>query len=76
MSDRIWTRWGRRKIFLIIYFSGLATIYFFYPLAPNIFVFVTIMFLASIVSIFGGSFESLKLEIVPPYLRGRSGAIN
>lgn len=76
MSDRIWTPWGRRKIFLIIYFAGMAGLYFCYPLAPNISVFVALMFIGSLIGIFGGPFESLKLEIVPPYLRGRSGAIN
>jgi hypothetical protein len=76
MSDRIWTRWGRRKIFLIINFTGQAMVLFFYPLAPSIWAFVALMFLGSLIGTFGYPFEALKLEIVPPDMRGRSGAIN
>ena len=75
MSDRIWTRWGRRKVFLVFGFSGIATMMFFYPLAGSIWVFLGLMFGASFFAQFNGTFEALKLEIIPPDLRGRSVAI-
>ena len=75
MSDRIWTRWGRRKIFLVVGFSGTALAMFLYPLAPNIWFFLSIMFLAAFFGNFNAPFEALKLEIVPPDMRGRSMAL-
>ncbi len=75
MSDRIWTRWGRRKIFLLIWSAGSALVAILYPLAPNVTVFLGIMFLGAIFGLFGGPFEALKLEIVPSEMRGRSAAM-
>ena len=75
MSDRIWTRWGRRKVFLIIWSAGSALVAFLYPLAPTITIFLGIMFLGAIFGLFGGPFEALKLEIVPSDMRGRSAAM-
>ena len=74
-SDRIWTRWGRRKPFLLIGFSGTALVLFCYPLAPSIWVFLGLMFLGAFFGCFNGPFEALKLEIVPPAMRGRAAAI-
>ena len=76
MSDRIWTRWGRRKIFLIINFTGTAIILFFYPLASTVWVFLALMCAQAFIGTFGAPFEALKLEIVPPDMRGRSAALN
>ncbi|MEI6167078.1 MAG: MFS transporter [bacterium] len=76
MSDRIWTRWGRRKIFLIINFSAMALVMFFYPLAPNVWAFLALMCIAAFIGAFGTPFEALKLEIIPPDMRGRSSAMN
>ena len=76
MSDRIWTRWGRRKIFLIINFTSMAVVMFFYPLASNVWTFLALMCIAAFVGSFGTPFESLKLEIIPPDMRGRSAAMN
>ena len=75
MSDRIWTRWGRRKIFLVVGFSGIASVMFCYPLVGNVWVFLSLMFVAAFFSTFCGTFEALKLEIVPPDMRGRSMAL-
>jgi MFS family permease len=74
-SDRIWTGWGRRKPFLLIGFTGMALVLFSYPLAPNIWVFLSLMFLGALFGCFNTPFEALKLEIVPPAMRGRSAAI-
>ena len=73
-SDRIWTRWGRRKIFLIFGFTGTALVMVLYPIAPSIGFFVGLMFLAAFFGCFNTTFEALKLEIVPPALRGRLAA--
>jgi MFS family permease len=74
-SDRIWTRWGRRKIFIIFAFSGWVLVFILYPLAPNIWFFIGLMFIMSFFGAFGSPLETLKLEIIPPYLRGRSAAM-
>lgn len=74
-SDRIWTRFGRRKPFLIVGFTGMAFVLFTYPLAPNIWIFLGLMFLAGLFGSFNMPFESLKLEIIPPAMRGRSAAM-
>ncbi|MEI6034156.1 MAG: MFS transporter [Verrucomicrobiae bacterium] len=74
-SDRIWTRFGRRKVFLIVGFSGTAMVMLSYPLAPNIWVFIGLMFLAAFFGNFNSPFEALKLEITPPAMRGRAAAI-
>ena len=74
-SDRIWTRFGRRKVFLVIGFSGVALVMVCYPLAPNIWVFIGLMFLGPLVGAFNSPFEALKLEIIPPAMRGRAAAI-
>jgi MFS family permease len=74
-SDRIWTRFGRRKVFLLVGFSGTALVLICYPLAPTIWVFVGLMFLAAFFGGFNSPFEALKLEITPPSMRGRAAAI-
>ena len=76
MSDRIWTRWGRRKIFLIINFTGTAAVMFCYPLATTVWIFLALMCVAAFIGAFGTPFEALKLEIIPPDMRGRSAAMN
>jgi len=74
-SDRVWTRWGRRKIFLVFGFSGVALVMLAYPFAPTVFVFIGLMFLAQFFGCFNSPFEALKLEIIPPAMRGRTAAI-
>ena len=76
MSDRIWTRWGRRKVFLIINFTGMAAVMFCYPLATTVWIFLALMCVAAFIGAFGTPFEALKLEIIPPAMRGRSAAMN
>lgn len=74
-SDRIWTRFGRRKPFLMLGFAGMAFVLLTYPLAPNIWIFLGLMFLGAFFGCFNAPFEALKLEIIPPAMRGRSAAI-
>lgn len=75
MSDRVWTRWGRRKIFCIAGLGGWAIVLFLYPLAPNIWFFIGLTFVMAFVGAFNAPLEALKLEIIPPPMRGRSAAL-
>lgn len=74
-SDRIWTRFGRRKPFLMVGFAGMAFVLLTYPLAPNVWVFMGLMFIGALFGCFNAPFEALKLEVIPPAMRGRSAAI-
>ncbi len=75
MSDRIWTRWGRRKVFCIVGLGGWAIVLFLYPLAPNIWFFIGLTFVMAFFAAFNAPLEALKLEIIPPPMRGRSAAL-
>ena len=75
MSDRIWTRWGRRKIFVIMGFSGWSVVLFCYPLAPNIWFFIALTFVFALFGTLNAPLEALKQEIIPPPMRGRSAAL-
>ncbi len=75
-SDRIWTRFGRRKPFLIFGWIGLGVSLVFMPLAPNIWLLglaiMAVQFCADIT--FQGTFHPLMWEIVPAPQRGRAAA--
>lgn len=75
MSDRIWTRWGRRRPFLIVGWIGAAVMMFLVPVAPNVWmlaVFVlTMQFFADVAK----PLEPLYNEVVPPRQRGRAGTM-
>jgi len=72
-SDRIWTRWGRRKPLMFIGLSlsalGLAIV----PFAPNIWVLVlaVVIWLASYDFGYMGIWTPLCYEVVPSPQRGR-----
>ena len=74
-SDRIWTRWGRRKPFIIVGFTGLALVLSLYPLAPTAMFFVGLTFFSALMGCFLAPLEALKLETIPPAMRGRSAAL-
>lgn len=74
-SDRIWTRWGRRKPFIIIGFTGWVIVLTLYPLAPNIWAFFALTFVFAFASQFNSPLEALKMETIPPPMRGRSAAL-
>ena len=75
-SDRVWTPWGRRKIFLVAGFSGAALMMVLYPLAPTVWVFIGLMIVAQFFGCFNAPFEAMQLEIIPPAMRGRSTGIS
>jgi MFS family permease len=75
LSDRIWTRFGRRKPFIVAggaaMYSGLLVMAF----APSASVLVAGYFLYSFGADFYGALEPLKQEIVPPPQRGSATAV-
>jgi hypothetical protein len=75
ISDRIWTRFGRRKPLLMIGWSVKAACLFAIPLAPNIYVFVAVLVLWQIAADIATTYEPLWQEVVPPNKRGRAGGI-
>ncbi len=71
LSDRIWTRYGRRKPLLIISFIGVMLSLAAMPWMPNFWALVAVYLLYCF---FGdlNTMELLKQEIVPPHERGRA----
>ncbi len=76
-SDRIWTRFGRRKPFLMVGWFGLAFSLLFVPNAPNLVLLA--MCIASFQFFwdltFLGPYEPLLNEVVPVQQRGRASTI-
>jgi len=75
ISDRVWTRWGRRKIF---YFPGIALqviLIPFIPFAPNLSVLVGMFVVNQLSTIITQPKESLAQEVIPNHLRGRGAII-
>ena len=72
MSDRIWTRFGRRKPFVAVAFSGVALCLVLMPLMPNFWMLLGTFMLYNACADLNSPMEPLKLEIVPPHERGRA----
>lgn len=75
LSDRIWTRIGRRKPFVIASWCGTITFIALMPLAADFTWLLTFYMGFSIFNQFGGPVEALKLEVVPPAQRSLSSAV-
>ncbi|MGC9451346.1 MAG: MFS transporter [Oceanipulchritudo sp.] len=76
MSDRIWTRWGRRKIFTIPSIIGIVVAFIAMPLMPNIWGLLIAYIFYEFCNDFGmATYEVLKQEVVPPKQRGTAAAI-
>ncbi|MCX7014428.1 MAG: MFS transporter [Candidatus Sumerlaeota bacterium] len=77
-SDRIWTRFGRRKPFIIGGWIGLASALVFTPFAPNfwVLVVVVVVYLFFQDLAFSGPYNPLFYEVVPLPQRGRAAAFN
>jgi MFS family permease len=75
ISDRVWTRMGRRKPFLLAGWLPLIFACFFAPLAPNLYVLIPLIVVWMACQDISSTIEPLQQEIVPPHQRGRSGAI-
>jgi len=72
LSDRIWTRYGRRKMFVASadFIKGLCLILM--PWAPNLWVLIALRWAFGIFGDLGSPGQSLIWEVVPPKQRGRS----
>jgi MFS family permease len=75
MSDRIWTRWGRRRPFLIVGWIGVALSLIFVPLAPNPWVLMGIIIFFQFCADIAKPLEPLMNEVVPAAQRGRAATI-
>lgn len=71
LSDRIWTRYGRRKPLLILSFTGVMLSLAAMPWMPNFWALLGVYLLYCF---FGdlNTMELLKQEVVPPHERGRA----
>jgi MFS family permease len=74
-SDRIWTRWGRRKPILLTgwIFSGLFIL--LVPFASNLSTVVLCILLYVFFIDMNGPYEVATMEVIPSRQRGRAGAI-
>ena len=70
-SDRIWTRFGRRKFFIVIADASRGLILILMPFAPNIWVLIGLRWLFGFMSDFAAMTQALIYEVVPPPQRGR-----
>lgn len=75
-SDRIWTRYGRRKPFVLVSFAALAVVLLLLPLAGGVVPMVVLIVLWLIFWDVGSTFDTLVMEIIPPDQRGRASALN
>ncbi|MDQ8184653.1 MFS transporter [Pelagicoccus sp. SDUM812002] len=71
LSDRVWTRWGRRKFFVVIADTGRALCLLAMPFAPNVIVLILLRWGFSLAGSFGSMTQALIYEVVPPPQRGR-----
>jgi Na+/melibiose symporter-like transporter len=74
-SDRIWTRFGRRKPFLVTAWAGMAIAFVLMPLMPNFWALLAAFIFYNMCNDVGGPWgpmEPLSQEVVPPHQRGRS----
>jgi MFS family permease len=76
-SDRIWTRFGRRRPFLIAGWSVLALALIACPLAPQLWLLVVCVVVWQFAADFGygAVWSPLLYEVVPPAQRGRTVVI-
>jgi len=66
LSDRIWTRFGRRKPFIIVSWTGMLTAMILMPLMPNFWLLLAAYILYHFSSDLNSPMEPLKQEIIPP----------
>jgi len=76
-SDRIWTRFGRRRPFLIAGWSLLVLALIAAPLAPTLWILAGVILVWQFASDFGygAVWSPLLYEVVPPHQRGRAVVI-
>jgi MFS family permease len=75
LSDRVWTKFGRRKPFVVSAGIGMAMCMGLMPLVPNFWLLLAVYFAFNMCNDIGGGsgpMEPLSQEIVPPHQRGRA----
>ena len=75
LSDRVWTRWGRRRPFLIPAWVGLAAAMFALPLAPSLWALGAIIIFWQFCFDFAKPYEPLYNEVIPSPQRGRASVL-
>jgi hypothetical protein len=75
LSDRIWTRYGRRKPFIIASWCGTLTAMAVMPLMPTFIGLLGAYLVFIFFNTMGGPVETLKQEVVPPKQRVTTAAI-
>lgn len=74
-SDRIWTRFGRRRPFLLIATCGSLLASLCVPFIPSLTPLILLVVISSILGDVGCTQEPLWLEVIPPSQRGTAFAI-
>lgn len=74
-SDRIWTRWGRRKPFLLVGWILSGVFILLVPFAWSLSTVVLCILLYVTFIDMNGPYEVATMEVIPPPQRGRAGAI-
>lgn len=72
LSDRIWTRYGRRKPFIMTSWTAIMLALFLMPLMPNFWSLLAAYMVYSLGTDLNTPLEPLKQEIIPPHERGRA----
>lgn len=68
-SDHIWTRWGRRRPFILAAWAGIALCLFFIPLANSAWNIALVVILWMMLCDVSATVTVLVVEIVPPHQR-------
>jgi len=75
LSDRIWTRCGRRTPFIIVSWLLVAVCLMLIPLVDNVVALIALIVVWLAAADVGTTYNTLQQEVIPPAQRGRAGAI-
>lgn len=75
ISDRIWSRWGRRRPFLLVAVAGSLLAMTCIPFAASLTPIILLVVVSSILGDVGSTQEPLWLEVIPPAQRGSAIAV-
>ena len=75
VSDRIWTRFGRRRPFMLVAVCGSLLATLSIPFIPSLAPLILVVVISSILGDVGSTQEPLWLEVIPPGQRGQGFAI-
>ncbi len=75
ISDRVWTRWGRRKPFLLGGWAPLIIAIVLAPMCQSLYTLIPVIVLWMACQDISSTVEPLQQEVVPPHQRGRTAAM-